>query len=267
MSSFLRALSKIGLVELDEEDRKKINQKNPPRSAPSDSPPDEDEIERILRETRATMDGVSDTTQEAATPQAAPPTPDPIREDPPPPPVGPVSEEDIDALIDGRTLEQIYTLAGITEAPYPVEKLLKVLDGLKAMPAQSRKMAVMAMDAADDNWSMADVILDAQRKSRALRQEQSRLEGVLGAAEQQARVDLEAKEAYQQQATAAIREQIAELEAMLAQEVQQVSEQKSAIKARIEKAREAARREHTRLDEEIRRISEVPITFGDSGEG
>ena len=81
MSSFLRALAKVGLVELDESDKKAPTKKSRKASPPGDIP-DEDEIERILRETRVK-------TQAAAEPAAeAPPDPPPRAEPPPasPPP-------------------------------------------------------------------------------------------------------------------------------------------------------------------------------------
>ena len=164
----------------------------------------------------------------------------------------------------GPSLESIYRTAGVPVSPFPAEKLLKMLEGLQALPPASRKAAVLAFDAADDNWSIADVILDAQRKSRALREEQVRLAEQLTGAEAQARADLEASAQYQEQATATIRQQIAELEAMLQREVQQVAEQKAAAQAALRAARDSITRQRALLDAEISRLGQIPVTFGDT---
>jgi DNA repair exonuclease SbcCD ATPase subunit len=152
--------------------------------------------------------------------------------------------------------------SGVPDSPFPVEKLLKMLDGLQALPVASRKAAVLALDSADDNWSIADVILDAQRKTRALREEQARLDSHLSATDAQAQADIASAEAYLEQATATIREQIAELETMLQQEVQQVATQKAEITHTLQSSRDAAARQRARLDNEIARIAKIPLTFG-----
>jgi len=108
------------------------------------------------------------------------------------------------------------------------------------------------------------VILDAQRKGRALREEQARMSGAVSQAQAQAEADLQSSDEYMQAATSHIRQQIAELETTLAQEVQQVTEQKAAIKAKLTATRDAAAREHARLEAEVSRISQIPLTFSDN---
>lgn len=263
--SFLKALSRIGLVELDESDFNKIQEKKQRRAqssgnASASSSSEEDELERLLRETQASIDaaGVAD----------AAPAPAPA---PAPPPVGATPSALADSgdvpSLEGRDLSLIYTAAGIPESPFTAEKLLKVIDGLRALPAPSRRAAVLALDAADDNWSIADVILDAQRKGRALRAEQSRLSELVTHAEAEASAEIQQADEYLQAATAHIREQIAELESTLAAEVQQVTEQKAEIKARLTASRQSASREHARLDAEVARISQIPLTFGSANDG
>lgn len=262
--SFLKALSRIGLVELDESDFNKIQEKKQRRAqssgdASASSSSEEDELERLLRETQASIDaaGVAD----------AAPAPAPA----PAPPVGATPSALADSgdvpSLEGRDLSLIYTAAGIPESPFTAEKLLKVIDGLRALPAPSRRAAVLALDAADDNWSIADVILDAQRKGRALRAEQSRLSELVTHAEAEASAEIQQADEYLQAATAHIREQIAELESTLAAEVQQVTEQKAEIKARLTASRQSASREHARLDAEVARISQIPLTFGSANDG
>ena len=257
MSSFLRALARVGLVELDESEAKK----KPRRSSSSPEPTaGEDEIERILRETQAALAATDTTSSGASTPApvSAAPTPPPAAPPPTPraAPTGTLSTE--------NSLDEIYMAAGVPDSLFPVEKLLRMLDGLKELPASSRKAAVMALDAADENWSIADVILDAQRKTRALREEQGRLDAHLSAAETQAQADLSAAESYQEQATATIREQIADLEMLLQQEVQQVADQKAQITSSLQSSRGDVTRQRSQLDSEISRIAKIPLTFGNA---
>jgi hypothetical protein len=57
------------------------------------------------------------------------------------------------------------------------------------------------------------------------------------------------------------------MELTLAAEVQQVTEQKAEIKARLTASRQSASREHSRLDAEVSRISQIPLTFGEANDG
>ena len=68
MSNFLKALAKVGLVELDGSE-KSSGAKGSSKAA--QAPADEDEIERILRETQAALAASDD----AATPAADSPPP------------------------------------------------------------------------------------------------------------------------------------------------------------------------------------------------
>ncbi|MDG1483402.1 MAG: hypothetical protein P8R54_27675 [Myxococcota bacterium] len=221
------------------------------------APVGEDEIERILRETQEAL-AASDGSASAATSASSPPAVDAT---PVAPPSAPRSAP-VGALAAENSLAEIYMASGVPDSPFPVEKLLKMLDGLQALPVASRKAAVLALDSADDNWSIADVILDAQRKTRALREEQARLDSHLSATDAQAQTDIASAEAYLEQATATIREQIAELETMLQQEIQQVATQKAEITHTLQSSRDAAARQRARLDNEIARIAKIPLTFG-----
>lgn len=252
MSNFLKALAKVGLVELD-------SSSSPSGSKSSldafSTPEGEDEIERILRETQAALAASDSAASPAPVSPAAPAPSAASAAAPRAVPAGSLSAE--------NSLDAIYMAAGVPDSPFPVEKLLKMLDGLKALPMASRQAAVVALDAADENWSIADVILDAQRKTRALREEQARLDSHIAATDGQAQADIAAAESYLEQATATIREQIAELETLLQQEVQQIAEKKSQITLSLQSDRDSVVRQRGRLDEEIERIARIPQTFGD----
>ena len=240
MSKFLNAMSKLGLVELEGE------------QAPAGAPASADDIERILQETRQLMDE-----SEEPDPPAEP-------QDPPPPeePPAVVVDENTPTTLEERSFEAIYQAAGVPEAPYPAEKMLRVLDGLRAMDTAMRKAAVMAMDAADDDWTLEDPLLDAQRKVAVLQKERTNIEAVAIAAEQQAQADLAAQDDYKTQAADTIRQQIVELEGLLEQELQKVANEKANIMRQLEETKTNCQAETARFDGEITRLGTLTSTFG-----
>ena len=110
-----------------------------------------------------------------------------------------------------------------------------------------RHAAVMAMDAADDAWSIVDPLQDAQRKVAALQRAKGELAAVVGASEAQAERDLKAADAYQAEATEKIRAQISELEALLQEELTSVTNRRATSQSKLQGTREAAAREAARL--------------------
>ena len=239
MSKFLKALAKVGLVELDETDRSALA-----KASETGEELSKEDIDRILSDAR-TPKG-KDPPRPAnppATPAAAP---------------APAYES---GVTEGRDLAAIYGEMRVPPSPFPAEKLLKLLDGLRAMDAHTRKAAVLAMDAADDTWTIEDAILDAHRKTEALEQAKKRVKSTVGASEETARRELEETAKYQDEVTATIKKQIADLEAMLQRELESVATQKAAIQARVEADRAAGERESKRYDEEIARLSDIAKTF------
>lgn len=247
MAKFMRALAKMGLVELEEEDL-------PAAAAPSGA----DDIDALLAETRAMLGKVDVEAPSAEPPPASAPPPGP-----PPPPRVELPPLTVEGLTDDRSLPAIYAEAGISDIPFPVERLLKVLDGLSAMDSATRRTVVAAMDEADDTWSIHDVLLDASRKVGALGAARARLDRALAEAESRTEAELAAQDAFAEQATGAIRAQIAELEAALAEEIKGVGEQKSQIRVRLEAARAAHATQAARLDGEIERLRTLYPVFGD----
>ena len=77
----------------------------------------------------------------------------------------PLAEGDI---VEDRPFADIFASAQLPPSPFPAERLLRLLDGLRAMDEATRKAAVLAMDAADENWTIADPMMDAQRKIAVL---------------------------------------------------------------------------------------------------
>jgi hypothetical protein len=230
MSKFLKTLAKMGLVELD-------GQELP---AGGDQELSDADVQRILAEAR----GESAPAPSPAAPSA--PAPAPVSAD----------------VVEGRAFEELYREAGLTSPAFPAERLLKLLDGLRAMDAGTRKAAVLAMDAADEAWTIEDPLLDAAKKMQALARAKVGLEGSVQAAEARCRDELAARDKYLADATATIREQIAQLEKTLQDEIGNVAREKAELEAGLRATREAAARESARLDQELRRLEEIPAIFG-----
>ncbi len=230
MGRVLKTLAKIGLIELNEDERATLEEDS--------SHIDRGAIDHLLQEE----------THSRSVAQA----PQPDRK---------AMQKGDPGMVEGLSFEEIYALAQITPSPYPAEKLLKVLDGLRAMDAATRKAAIMAMDAADEDWAIEDAVLDAQRKIQALQEASVKLADGVAQTQAKASKDLEAQEHYQQEATASIRKQIADLEGLLQQELQKVAEEKAAIQARVQQTREACARETARFEQEIARLQEIPNSF------
>lgn len=174
---------------------------------------------------------------------------------------GPAVELGAAGIEENRPLEAVYSAAGIAESPFSADKLLKLLDALSNLPEDTRKQAVIAMDAAEDAWTIEDPLLDAQRRIRALEHEKKRLGDQANGVEARAAKELEAQSEYERQAVAQIRQQIADLETLMEREVRGVAESRERIKAEGKAVREACQREQSRLDAEIGRLQQIEKMF------
>lgn len=208
---------------------------------------------------KANLVQLSDEEREAAVPPSPAPEPqtgEPSAEDAAarlPPPGASIEE--------GKSLEDIFALAGLAPCPFPAEKLLRLLDGLRAMDTATRKAAVLAMDAADDTWTIADPVTDAQHKVAVLGAYKERLAQQVAGAEQAASTQIGEVKAALERASTEIRAQIAELERLLEREVTQAAQQTTGLEAQLRATREAAAREAHRMDKEIERYAEIPSVF------
>jgi SMC interacting uncharacterized protein involved in chromosome segregation len=165
------------------------------------------------------------------------------------------------ADLDGATFSDLFASAGVPASPYPAEKLLRLLDGLRAMDAGTRKSAVLAMDAADDNWQIDDCVRDADLKIAALEEHKRRLAEQMQERERQSGELVSQIRVVLDEASAAIRKQIAELEQLLEREVTRAAQETTSVEAGLRAAREATAREARRMDAEIERLREIPNTF------
>lgn len=218
----MRVLEKAGLVKLDE------------REAIADVP--------VVPEPSAAE-------------SAPPPEPDPV-------PAAPIdSSAPAMGIAEQRPFETIYAEQSVQPSPFTAEKLLKILEGLAALDPGARKAAVLALDAADDAWTVDDALLDAQRKIKALGSAKAQVEGQAREALALAKSQVEAREARQQEAVATIRKQIADLEALLEREVTRATEEKAALTDAARAAKDACQREMARLDAEVTRLNRVAEVF------
>jgi len=166
------------------------------------------------------------------------------------------------AVAPGKSLDEIFREAGISPSPFPAERLLRLLDGLRAMDEATRKAAVRAMDDADENWNIDDPVLDAQRKINALEGFRQALAAQVSGRQEQAAADIAALKTAQERAVAEIKKQIAELEKLLEREMQKTAQQIAALEAEISALQGETDREDTRMQEEIARLREIPAQFG-----
>jgi hypothetical protein len=232
MSKFMKALQKIGLVEIDE--TVQLEAPAEARAQPTAEPMVSEDVMRVAptpapqHKSRATLP-----------PEAC-------------------------QIEEAKSFEQLYVANGVPPSPFPAEKMLKLLDGLRAMEPPMRKAAVQAMDAADDAWTVDDAVLDAERKCRVLEDAKAHVAQQAQSALTHAEAEIKAREEKLQGTVAAIRQQIAELEALLEREVARAAGDKAQLLAHAEQARAAAIRESSRLDTEAQRLQTIVVSFSPS---
>lgn len=161
----------------------------------------------------------------------------------------------------GRPFEEIYAEHTVRPSPFPAEKLLKLLDGLRMLEASARKAAIMALDAADEAWTIDDALLDAEHKLRALRRSQEQLHAENQALTNRAAEELTQRETEEQERCAQIRKQIADLEALLERELVRSSEDRAAIKNQLQQHQQQMQQEQQRLEHECLRLQELAQVF------
>lgn len=188
------------------------------------------------------------------------PPSDQVEVAPEPPPLQNVFPPGSD-ILENRPIEDIYAAAGLPQSPFPAEKLLRLLEGLRTMDAATRKAAVQAMDAADDNWQISDCVDDAKRKIDTLDSYKQLLDAQLLATEQQSVARVEEIRSGLEKTSSEIRKQISELEQLLEREISKSAQQTTAIEAGVRAARETVGRESRRIATEVERLGEITTQF------
>ena len=199
------------------------------------------------------------------------------KDEPQVPPVPPVNDIDGGAgvgaagagsldfsLGDGTPLKfgAIYASRGIGASLYPAERLLRLIDGLSAMDEATRLMAIKAMDAADESWTIDDPLADAAAKVKALAKHAERLQLNLQKTEQDTRQRLDAVAARQEKVLADIHTQIAELEALAAREQERAAQESAEQEAGLKAVRDQAAQELAQIAQASQRLPGLSLQFG-----
>lgn len=155
--------------------------------------------------------------------------------------------------------DEIYAREGVPASVYPAERLLRLLDGLSAMDENTRNIAIRAMDAADESWSIEDPLADARAKLAALASHAQQVQASLQQMETQTQGRLDALRAAQDKRVGDIRKQISELEALAARETARGAQECEQQEAILNLARNTAAndlREIAQLSQRLQSLSQ-----------
>jgi hypothetical protein len=231
MSTFSKMLEKAGLIEREASDD------------PVVVPPEP----RVVIEDRGPL-------PPRPTPTAAPapePTPD-----------TPVDGSDDDYVLpEGITTEAIYQQAAVPACSYSVERLAKLIDGLKQLDPATQRAAVLAMDAADDTWAIEDIVQDARNKIDALRKYS---EGTSSKAQQiQDRIhqNIDRLNGDKDKAVKDIQSQIADLQQLLEATGSKHAAEIAKLNSQATAAQQAADRERLRVSDQAKKIAALVQPF------
>ena len=162
---------------------------------------------------------------------------------------------------EGLTFADIYLRQNVSEAQFPVERLLKLVEGLRALDPTTRRAAIMAMDIADETWSMDQVLADADAKMAALRGHQRQMQGAADAVVQANRERVAALETSRDSRLAELRQQIAGLEAQIQDAVGTTAADVAKLQSESESNKAALLRETQRIDAHILNLQELVAQF------
>ncbi len=162
---------------------------------------------------------------------------------------------------EGLEFADIYARQGVAGAQFPVERLLKLVDGLRALDPTTRRAAITAMDVADETWSMDQVLADADAKILALRGHQQALKAIAENLGNVNRERIASLESGRDGAVAALREQIATLEAQIHEAVGSTAAEVAKLQSQSESAKAALQRETQRIDAHIINVEELVAQF------
>ena len=161
-------------------------------------------------------------------------------------------------------LDTLYANAGIAPAQYPAERLLRLLDGLSTMDQATRLMAIKAMDAADESWTIADPLGDAAAKVAALAAHGDDLQRKLQQLEAQTQNQLDSVLSRQEKVVGDIHKQISELEALVARELARTEQETAAKQASLQAARDQTAAELAAIAQTSARLQSLATQFGAS---
>ena len=158
--------------------------------------------------------------------------------------------------------DDIYAQAGVGISAYPAERLLRLLDGLSAMDQATRLMAIKAMDAADESWTIDDPLADAAAKVQALSQYAGWLQLRLQKVEQETQGRLNDVAVRQEKVVGDIRKQIAELEALASREMARAAQETAEHEGSLRAARDQAATDLAQRNQTSQRLQGLSAQFG-----
>lgn len=161
-------------------------------------------------------------------------------------------------------LNDIYAAHGVGPAVYPAERLLRLVDGLSAMDEATRQLAIKAMDAADESWTINDPLIDAAAKVQALAAHGQAIAANLQQLEQQTQAHLDAVAQRQEKVVGDIRQQIAELEGLVARELSRSAQETATQQANLQAARSTIARDLAEVAQVSQRLQSLSNQFGAS---
>lgn len=159
-------------------------------------------------------------------------------------------------------LDEIYTAQGVGPAQYPAERLLRLIDGLSAMDETTRQMAIKAMDAADESWTIDDPLADASAKVQALAAHSQSIAANLQQLEQETHAHLDGVTSRQEKVVGDIRQQIAELEGLVARELSRSAQETATWQAKLQAARDQIARDLAEVAQVSQRLQSLSSQFG-----
>lgn len=200
----------------------------------------------------------NESTNAAATHQTSTPTPtptdgSPVLTSPVEPGVG------VNVTLN---LDRIYSDHGVNPSLYPAERLMRLMDGLSAMDPATRQMAINAMDAADESWSIDDPLNDAAAKIQALAAHASSITGSLQQLELETQARLDAVTSRQEKVVGDIRKQMAELEGLVERELSRSAQEIATQEVNMKTAREQIARELAEVAQVSQRLQSLSGQVG-----
>lgn len=159
-------------------------------------------------------------------------------------------------------LDEIYAKAGVPASLYPAERLLRLIEGLSAMDPGTRLMAIQAMDAADESWTIDDPLADAQAKAQALSLHAELLQLNLQALERDTLARIEATTAKRDKVGGDIRQQMAELDALMNREVARAAQDIANQEAQLQAARDHTTGQLASLSQLGQQLQNLSAQFG-----
>jgi DNA anti-recombination protein RmuC len=159
------------------------------------------------------------------------------------------------------SLEAIYQQAGVASCAYPAERLMRLIDGLKAMDEPTRLRTIQAIDEADESWTIQDPIKDANAKAEAIRVHSKAIHASLATSEQETQALLMEIRQRQEKSTTEIRQQIAELESLLTREIARGAQETALLESSLQSKKELVNRELANLSRTARELQTLASQF------